>query len=258
MVTREPVSAVVSGREDGPVVVLSNSLGSTRAMWDPNLAALEEQFRVVRYDTRGHGSSPVPAGPYSIKELTDDLVALLDRLGVERAHVVGLSLGGMTGMSLAARYPERVDRLALLCTAAYLDFRETYADRARIVRQQGTGAVAETVVGRWFTPTWRERHPDAVKDYQQMVAEIPAEGYASACEAIAAMDLRPLLPRITAPTLVIGGADDQAIPPGYQESLAAAITGSRLVVVPEAAHLANVEQAATITPTLIAHLSEGS
>ena len=114
------VHAEITGRDDGPVVVLSNSLGSTHRMWEPQLAALQQRFRLVRYDTRGHGSSPVPNGPYGIDDLADDLVALLDRLGVERAHLVGLSLGGMTAMRVAGRNPERVDKLALLCTGAQL------------------------------------------------------------------------------------------------------------------------------------------
>lgn len=255
------VDAVISGRDGAPVVVLANSLGTTRAMWDPQLAALEERFRVVRYDSRGHGASPVPAGPYSIEDLTDDVVALLDRLGVARAHFVGLSLGGMTGMSLAARHPERVGRLALLCTAAYLDFRQVYADRAGVVRQEGTAAVADVAVGRWFTPAWAVANPDAIAGFRAMIAATPAEGYASACQAIAAMDLRPLLPTITAPTLVVAGADDQAIPPAYLETIAdstVGIPGARYLAVPQAAHLANVEQAAVITPALIAHLSEDS
>ncbi len=136
------VHAVVTGRADGPVVVLSNSLGSTHRMWDAQLAALEERFRVVRYDTRGHGDSPVPGGPYSIDDLADDVVALLDRLGIARAHVVGLSLGGMTAMRLAARNPERIDRVVLLCTGAQLSPAAAWLERAATVRANGSAAVA--------------------------------------------------------------------------------------------------------------------
>ena len=145
------VHASVTGRDGGPVVVLSNSLGTTHRMWDAQLGALEERFRVVRYDTRGHGASPVPDGPYAIDDLADDLVALLDRLGVERAHLVGLSLGGMTAMRVAARDPERVDRLVLLCTGIQLPPASSWTDRAATVRAHGSGAVAEAVVQRWFT-----------------------------------------------------------------------------------------------------------
>ena len=167
------VHSVVSGRADGPAVVLSNSLGSTHVMWAPQLAELEERFMVIRYDTRGHGKSPVPAGPYSIDDLADDVIALLDGLGVERAHIVGLSLGGMTAMRLAARNPERVDRLVLLCTGAQLPPAEAWLERAATVREYGSGAVAEAVVARWFTPELREANPEARHDAEQMVAVHP-------------------------------------------------------------------------------------
>ncbi|WP_375487660.1 alpha/beta fold hydrolase, partial [uncultured Mycobacterium sp.] len=136
------VHAVVTGRDRGPVLVLSNSLGATHRMWDVQLPAFEQRFRVVRYDTRGHGDSPVPGGPYSIDDLADDLIALLDRLSIERAHIVGLSLGGMTAMRVAARCPERVDRVALLCTASRLAPASTWTERAATVRAHGSAAVA--------------------------------------------------------------------------------------------------------------------
>ena len=249
------VHHVVTGPEDAPVVVLSNSLGSTYAMWDAQADALAERFRVVRYDTRGHGRSPVPDGPYDIDDLADDLVALLDRLGVERAHVVGLSLGGMTAMRLAARDPERVDRLVVLCTGARLEPSTGWTDRAATVRAHGTVAVAAAVVERWFTPAFLDAHPSVRKEAEQMVADTPAEGYAGCCEVIAAMDLRPDLPRITSPTLAIAGADDPATPPPHLEAIADAVADGRVLVVPDSAHLANAEQPATITPAIIDHLS---
>ncbi len=250
------VHHVVEGPEDAPVVVLSNSLGSTQAMWDPQVAALAERFRVVRYDTRGHGLSPVPPGPYSIDDLVDDLVALLDRLDVPRAHVVGLSLGGMTGMRLAAREPHRVDRLVVLCTGARLEPSSAWTERAATVRGHGTGAVADAVVERWFTPSYLEAHPDERARYEAMVAATPAEGYAGCCEVIAAMDLRPDLPSITAPTLAIAGADDPATPPERLEEIASAVPDGRLIVVPDAAHLANAQQPATVTRAILDHLTQ--
>jgi 3-oxoadipate enol-lactonase len=255
MSTPVEVHHVVSGREDGPVVVLSNSLGATHRMWDANLAELEQRFRVVRYDTRGHGGSPVPDGPYSIDDLADDVVALLDRLGVEKAHVVGLSLGGMTGMRLAARHPERVDRLVVLCTGAHLAPSSAWTDRAATVRADGTKAVAEAVVARWFTPDHLEAHPEVKADSEATVAATPAEGYAGCCEVIATMDLRDDLPSITAPTLAIAGADDPATPPPHLEAIADAVEDGRLLVVPDSAHLANAQQPATITPAIIEHLT---
>ncbi|MEE4025663.1 3-oxoadipate enol-lactonase [Gordonia sp. PKS22-38] len=250
------VEAVVTGKADGPVVVLSNSLGSTYRMWDAQLPVLEERFRVVRYNTRGHGGSPVPQGPYTIDDLADDVTALMDRLGVERAHLVGLSLGGMTAMRMAIRNPERVDRLALLCTGAQLTPSSGWTDRAATVREQGTGAVAEAVVQRWFTEPYRTESPETRRHHEGMVAATPAEGYAGCCEAIAVMDQREGLPAITAPTLAIAGADDPATPPPKLAEIADAVKDGRLLVVPHSAHLANAEQPDIITPALIEHLEQ--
>ena len=179
---------------DAPVVVLSNSLGSTTAMWDAQADELAEHFRVVRYDTRGHGGSPVPQGPYDIDDLADDVVALLDALGVERAHFVGLSLGGMTGMRLAARNPDRVDRLVVLCTGARLEPSSAWHDRAATVRangqRRGRGGRRRAVVHPGV-PGAEPRREGRVRG---IVAATPAEGYASCCEVIAEMDLRDDLP----------------------------------------------------------------
>ncbi|MET4165898.1 MULTISPECIES: 3-oxoadipate enol-lactonase [Gordonia] len=250
------VHAVVTGRPDGPAVVLSNSLGSTHRMWDAQIAALEERFRVVRYDTRGHGDSPVPPGPYSIDDLADDVIGLLERLDIERAHLVGLSLGGMTMMRVAARNPERVNRLALLCTAAYLPPAQGWTDRAALVRADGTSAVAAAVVQRWFTPGYLAANTEAQQGYEAMVAATPTEGYAACCEAIAAMDQRAELSSIIAPTLAIAGADDPATPPDLLRDIVDAVPNGRLLVVPDSAHLANAEQPGTITPALLEHLEQ--
>lgn len=248
------VSHVVTGRADRPVVVLSNSLGATRAMWDNNLAELEKHFRVVRYDTRGHGDSPVPTGPYDLDDLADDVVRLLDDLGVERAHFVGLSLGGMTGMRLAAREPERVDRLVLLCTSALLEPASAWYERAALVRAEGSRAVAPAVVGRWFTADYRERHPRRRRYAESMVAATPAEGYASCCEAIATMDLTTDLAAIKAPALVIAGADDPATPPDHLARIVDGVADGRLLVVPDAAHLASAQQPTLVTAAVVEHL----
>lgn len=235
------------------MLVLSNSLGATHTMWQENLADLEQRFRVVRYDSRRHGGSPVPTGPYDIDDLADDVVALLDRLGVERAHFVGLSLGGMTGMRLAARNPERVDRMVLLCTGAHLTPSTAWHDRAATVREQGTAAVAEAVVGRWYTPGFLEQNPELAAECERTVADTPVEGYAGCCEVIATMDLRDDLGSIAAPTLAIAGADDPATPLEKLAEIVDGVQDGRLLVVPDSAHLANAQQPA-VTPAIVEHL----
>ena len=244
----------VTGPEGAPVVLLSNSLGATLEMWDPQLPALAERYRVVRYDTRGHGRSPAPQGDSTIDDLADDVLALLDRLRVTTAHVVGLSIGGMTGLRLAARNPERVDRLVVLCSSAHPGNPDAWRERAATARREGTGALAEAVVGRWFTPAFAEAHPDLVARMRDTIAACDDEGYASCCAAVGALDLRDQLDAITAPTLVISGAEDPALPPAHQDAIAAGIRGAALLTVSPAAHLANLEQPQHVTDALLAHL----
>jgi 3-carboxy-cis,cis-muconate cycloisomerase/3-oxoadipate enol-lactonase len=247
----------LSGPEQAPLLVLSNSMGTTMAMWDQQVAALTGRLRVLRYDHRGHGASEVPPGPYRIERLGADLLGLLDDLGLGRVSFCGLSLGGMVGMWLAANAPDRIDRLALCCTAATVNG-EVYLARAAKVRAGGTGAVVDEVVDRWFTPAFRRAAPDQVERAVAMLRATPDEGYAGCCEALAAMDLRAALPAITAPTLVIAGADDPATPPTQAEAIVAAIPKARLQVVAGAAHLANIEQPEQITRLLLDHLIDPS
>jgi 3-oxoadipate enol-lactonase len=244
---------VVTGPEDAPPLVLSNSLGATLAMWDPQADALAERFRLIRYDTRGHGGSDIPPGPYSIDDVGQDVLDLLDHLGLERAHFAGLSLGGMTGMWLGANAPERVDRLVLLCTSAKLGPPEMWADRADTVREQGTGAIVETTLTRWFTEGYRERHD--VSAVRAMFESIDDEGYASTCGVIEHMDQLATLANIAAPTLVIAGAQDPATPPEHAERLVAAIPNARLEVLDPGAHLVNVERPEAVTELIKEHLS---
>jgi 3-oxoadipate enol-lactonase len=248
------VHHVVEGPPDAPAVVLSNSLGSSLAMWDPQVPALSRRFRVVRYDHRGHGASPVPAGPYEIADLGGDLVKLLDHLGIDRAHVCGLSLGGMAATWLAANAPERVDRLVLCCTSAKLGPPQKWATRAELVRREGTAAVADLVVGRWFTSGFAARRPELVAAMRAMFVSTPAEGYAAACQAIARMDLEQSLPSISAPTLVVVAAADPSIPAEHGRRIADAIPDACLMTVEDAAHLANVERPDEITRLILGHL----
>jgi 3-oxoadipate enol-lactonase len=236
-------------REDGPAggppLLMINSLGADLRMWDPQIPALAMHRRVVRYDTRGHGRSPVPPGRYTLADLGRDALALLDRLGLPSADICGLSLGGMTAMWLAAHAPDRVGRLVLCCTSALFGPPEMWAERAATVRAHGTAAVADAAVARWVTPAFAAAHPDRMAWLRDMVAATPADGYAGSCAAIEEMDLRPDLARITSPTLVLAGADDPATPPEHGAVIADGIAGARLVVLPDAAHLATYEQAPT-------------
>jgi 3-oxoadipate enol-lactonase len=248
------VHHVVTGPEDAPPLVLSNSLGANLRMWDPQAEALAERFRLIRYDTRGHGGSPVPDGPYTIEHLGQDVVALLDELEIERAHFAGLSLGGMTGIWLAINAPERLDRLVLLCTSANLGPAETWRERAETVRAQGTEAVADAGVGRWLTERFREEHPDRATWLRDMIAATPDSGYAACCAVIEHMDLTPGLAGISAPTLVIAGAQDPSTPPEHAGRIVAEVPQAKLEVLDPAAHLANVEQPEAVTRLMLAHL----
>lgn len=243
-----------TGPLGAPFLLLGGSLGSSLEMWRPQLPLFGDSLRVVRFDHRGHGGSPVPPGPYRIDELGRDVLALLDRLGIEKASYCGLGLGGMVGMWLAANAAERIERLVLICAAAHLPPAERWLARARQVRAAGMASVADAVLGRWFTPLYRAALPARVAPYRAMIAACPAEGYAACCEAIAAMDQRADLARIGAPTLVVAGADDPATPLEHGERIHDGIRGSRLVVIPNAAHLANVEQPDTIAQLIRDHI----
>lgn len=242
-----------SGSTDAPLLVLGGSLGTTGAMWRPQLATLAARFRVVRYDHRGHGRSAVPPGPYRIDDLGGDLLELLDLVaGPDRpVHLAGLSLGGMVALWVAANAPDRVDRLALLCTAARLEPAEMWTGRAEAVRAGGTAAIVDAVSARWFTPAFAADNPAVVATYRTALADTPTEGYAGCCEAIAAMDLTGCLPSVRAETLVIAGADDPATPPAYARAIAAGIPSARVAVLSDAAHLANVEQPVLVGSLLV-------
>jgi 3-oxoadipate enol-lactonase len=246
---------LIDGPETKPVLVLSSSLGTTWKLWDAQLGELTRHFRVLRYDHPGHGRSETPAGSITVETLARGVVEVLDRLELERVSFCGLSLGGMVGMALALEAPERVDRLVLCCTAAYLGPPEGWHERARLVRAGGTAAIAERVLERWFTERFRNEHPAVVKRFREMLEATPPEGYAACCEAIARWDARTSLDAIRAPTLVIAGAEDVATPPEDAAFLEKTIPSARLVVLPEAAHLANVERPELFNRALLEHLS---
>ncbi len=244
----------VDGSPDAPAVVLGPSLGTTLAMWEPQVAPLAEHSFVVRYDRRGHGSTPAGPEPATIDDFGGDLLELLDELELDRVSFCGLSLGGLEGMWLAANAPERIDRLVLACTVARFPTPQAYSDRAATVRTDGFGTVAEAALGRWFSPAFHAAHPEVVERFRVMLSSSDREGYAAGCEVVAATDLTASLDHIAGPTLVLTGADDQVVTPDLGAQLAAAIPGARHHVIPGAAHIANVEQADLFTAALLDHL----
>ena len=245
-----------TGRVDGPVLVLSNSLGTTVEMWDGVVAALAPRFRILRYDTRGHGRSPAQTGPLSLKQLADDLAALLDTLGIKEAHIGGLSLGGMTTQALAIFHPHKVKSAILMATGPYLPPADNWTARAKAVRAEGLGAIVDTVLTRWFTPSYFETHAHRLSFYRSLFLANSAEGYAQCCEAIRDADLRPQLAAIKAPTLVIAGADDPVTSVAMGQGLADAIAGATLEVIDKASHLLAIERPLETAALLAAFIDE--
>ena len=245
---------LLEGPEGAPVVAFSNSLGATLEMWDALLPALGGRYRTLRYDTRGHGGSETRDAPTDLATLARDLAALLDALGIGRAHLVGLSLGGMTVQALASAEPARPLSATLMATAAHMPSPETWNARAETVRAQGLGAVVEATLGRWFTPDFAQRAPEIVQATRDHFLACDPAGYAVCCGAIGGMDLRPVLAAIGAPTLVIAGRDDPSTPPAMAEAICGGIPQAELVLLPRAAHLLAVERAATAGSYLRAFL----
>lgn len=252
------LAARLDGPAHAPVLVLGNSLGTSRSVWDRQVPALASQYRLLRYELPGHGGGACRPGPYSIEDLGASVLALLDRHGVERAAYCGISLGGMIGMWLAASAPGRITALGLICTSAYLPPASSWLARADQVRTAGLASISEQSVGRWFTPAFTRREPEVVAAFAAELERTDADGYAGCCAAIAGMDLRGRIGSITAPTIVISGSDDPATPPSHGAAIAAAIAGSRFLVVRGAAHLANVSSPGEVTVALLGRLRQRS
>ncbi|HVM55931.1 MAG TPA: 3-oxoadipate enol-lactonase [Gaiellaceae bacterium] len=242
------------GPEDAPVLVLSNSLGTTLDLWELQVHGLARGHRVLRYDHRGHGGSPVPPGPYTIAELAGDLLELLDRLEVERVSFCGLSLGGVVGMWLGANAPERIDRLVVACSSARFGTRDAWIERAAGVRADGTESIADAVVARWFTPEFAVQQPQVVGRFREMVAGTPDEGYAACCDALRDWDFRDELGRVAPSTLLIVGELDPVVSAVDTEVLFERIPDARVRVIEGVAHLANVPQPEEFKQAVLSHL----
>ena len=236
-----PIHVEMEGAQGAPVLMLSNSLGTTLHMWDSQVAPFTKHFRLVRYDRRGHGQSGAPKGPYTMELLGRDVLAILDALGIEKVNWCGLSMGGMVGQWLGANAPSRVNRLVLTNTSSYFADKAMWNDRLALVREKGLEAFAAANMERWFTKAFRERAPEVVGRTKEMFAATPLEGYLACAAAVRDMDHRELLPHITAPTLVIAGKHDPATPPEANEYISKHIPGAQITML-DAAHMSNIEQ----------------
>ena len=242
---------------DGPAgaatLVLSNSLGTNLSLWDPQLPAFTKDFRMLRYDSRGHGQTSATPGEYSVELLARDVIQLLDALKLDRVHFCGLSIGGMTGMWLGVNVPERLNKLVLCNTAPKIGNADGWNARIKTVREGATKAVSEPVIERWFTPDFRAKNPDVVAKTKVMIESTSTDGYTGSCAAVRDFDFWDKVGNIKPPTMVIAGAHDAAVPPADGQKLARSIPGARYAEL-SAAHISNIEDAAHFTTEVSAFL----
>jgi len=249
------LNVTVEGRDGGPTLMLSNSLGSTLQMWEPQMRALTQVFRVIRYDRRGHGKSQVPPAPYSIARFGRDALAILDDLNIERVHWCGVSMGGMVGQWLAAHAPERVGKLVLANTTCYYPDPTIWEARIKAVREGGLAVVADTVIGGWLTQEFRDHNPEVADRMKAMLLATPVEGYLACCEALSRLDLREDLSRIKSPTLVIAGRYDKSTPIAMAEAIRSRIAGANMTIL-DAAHISNVEAVGAFNDAVLGFLTQ--
>jgi 3-oxoadipate enol-lactonase len=237
------VNYTIAGQ--GPWVTLSHSLACNLSMWDDQVALLATKFKVLRYDTRGHGSSSAPPGDYTLEQLADDARALFDALGISETHWIGLSMGGMIGQTFALKYPGVFRSMVLADTTSRRapDAAKLWGDRIRIAREQGMAPLIEPTLARWFTEPYRNAQPAVVERIAAGIRATPVNGYAGCCDAISKIDLTDRLHEIRCPTLVIVGEQDMGTPPAMARAIAENLPGAELKIIPSAAHLSNIEQA---------------
>ena len=243
------------GAPDAPPLLLLHSRGSDRTGWEPQARALAGPLRVLRVEARGHGRAPAPPGPYTLADLGGDVLELADALGLDTFHVAGISLGGLTALWLAVHHGDRLRSLTAANTAARVGSADGWQARIRAVRDHGLAGIRDEVVARFFAPGFGERDPATLAQAQAAFVRADADGYAACCAALADADLTADVGSITTPTLVVGGAHDVATPPGQSEELHAAIPGSRLLVLEDAAHLSNLEQPDVFSSALQTHIA---
>lgn len=240
-----------AGDPVGEPLILASSLATTRRIWGPLVDRLGERFRLIMYDHRGHGESPVPPGPYTLDDLGEDVLRLAHRLELDRFSFAGISIGGMVGMWLGINAPEHVERLGLIATFSEVSSPEMWTDRAELVRSEGLAEVVRNSLDRWFTPEFRREHPEVVQEVHDSAVATPAEGYAACCEAIAGLDLTSRLGEIDCPVILIGGDQDASATPELMSKIAERISRAELVML-SAAHLVVVEQPEAVARLLLA------
>ena len=243
---------------DGPVVTMSHALGCNISLWDEQAKALSERYRVLRYDTRGHGGSSAPPGPYSLEQMADDLHGLLTGLGVTATHFVGISMGGMIGQIFALKYPSMVKSLVLCSTTSRYPtaIRSAWVERIRTVETKGMEPMVEPALERWFTAAFRERHHDVMDGVRAMIRGTPPQGYIGCCYAIPTIDVADRLGEVRCPTLIVAGEDDPGTPVPMAQEIRAAIPSSELAILPSASHLCNLEQPEAFNHVLLGFLDK--
>ena len=252
------INCELTGKEGGPVVMLSHSLACSLVMWQPQMAVLESAFQVLRFDTRGHGQSDAPEGAYSLELLAADTVGLLDALNIETVHFVGLSMGGMIGQCLALDHADRLKSLALCDTAAAMpeETQPIWQQRIDAVGQAGMAGQVDGTLERWFRPEYMQLNPDEVEMIRRQIRATPVAGYIGCCEAIRRLNYLDRLSEIKRSTLIMVGEEDPGTPVAASEAMHARISGSKLVVLPSARHLSNIEQAEAFNTALMAFLTQ--
>ena len=250
-----PINVQVEGPEGAPVLMLSNSLGTNLSMWDPQARGFAKEFRLIRYDRRGHGQSGAPKGPYNMERLGRDVLAVLDALKIEKTHWCGLSMGGMVGQWLGANAPGRMGRMILSNTACYYADKEIWNGRIKTVQDKGLTAIVQGTLERWFTKDFREREPQKVKRIAEMFLATRPEGYIACGQAVRDMDHREIIKTIKAPTMVIAGKQDAGTTVEMAEAIRKSIPGASMTLF-DAAHIANVECQHDYTDAVIGFLQQ--
>jgi len=250
----ETFNVLIEGDENKEVLLVSNPMGTNLHLWDPQIPALAEHFRIVRYDSRGHGASVANQGPYSVEGLSRDALAIMDAHGIERAHWLGLSMGSIVGLWLLVHARERIGRAVLASTAAQIPGPDLWNSRIRSARDTGMNGVAMAVAERWFTKTYRDTNPDKVEAVMEMVQATPLHGYLAALAAIRDMDMREAIRNIRNEVLVIAGRHDPSTPPGMGALVASSIDRAKFVTL-EASHMSNIEDEANFTKAVVDFLT---